>query len=391
MRVEELRAGSGIRPLEYPLRETPHATIETNRTCNIQCRLCYTLERSHIKTLAAIEREIDLALEKRSLQTITLLGGEPTLHPRLPEIVASIKRRNLVCQILTNGVVFLEDDRDRLLDRLVEAGVDRILLHVDSGQSHVHQDLDEVRTRLFQKMERKKVHFSLSLTIYEEERGLMSGLIRKYSRFRYFDGILAVLVKDPNTPLAQPVGLTEEHASLERDLGILPSAYIPSSARDGRISWLVYQYFVDALTGQVLAMSPAAHRLIRKIYRILRGRQLFSIIVKPSRQRRSFFFIGLLEAFIDPRRIGRIVGMIRSSRLGEEARFQFIVIQTPPSFDPENNRYLICYHCPDATIRNGMLTPVCIADFINPLNGPLPEGELSKELYQLAYSHLGEI
>ena len=26
-----------------------------------------------------------------------------------------------------------------------------------------------------------------------------------------------------------------------------------------------------------------------------------------------------------------------------------------------------CYHCPDATIRNGKLIPVCVADFISPL------------------------
>jgi hypothetical protein len=391
MRVEELRTGSGIRPLEYPLRDTPHATIETNRTCNIQCRLCYTLERSHVKTLTAIEREIELALEKRNLQTITLLGGEPTLHPGLPEVVASIKRRNLICQILTNGVVFLNDDHDKLLDRLVASGVDRILLHVDSGQSHVHKNLEEVRHRLFQKLERKKVHFSLSLTIYEDERGSMPGLIKKYAGYRYFDGILAVLVKDPNTPLAQTVSLAGEYGSLERDLGVSPSAYIPFNARDGQISWLVYHYFIDALTGEALAMSPAAHRVIRKFYRFLRGRQLFSIILKPSGQRSALFFLGLLEVAIDPGRIKKIARMIWSSRLGKTVRFQFIAIQTPPSFDPEKNRYLICYHCPDATIRNGMLTPVCIADFINPLDGRPLEGELSRELYQLAYSHLGEI
>ena len=219
----------------------------------------------------------------------------------------------------------------------------------------------------------------------------MPRLIKRYSSHRYFDGILAVLVKDPGTPMAQPIGLAEEHASLERDLGVSPSAYIPSSARDGQISWLVYQYFINALTGQALALSPTAHRVIRKIYRTVRGRHLFSIIIKPSRQRRALFFLGLLEAVIDPGRIGQIARMIRSSRLGKTVRFQFIAIQTPPSYDPEKNRYLICYHCPDATIRNGMLTPVCIADFINPLDGRPLEGELSTELYQLAYSHLGEI
>lgn len=391
MRVEELKVNSEIKPLKYLLRDTPHATIETNRTCNIRCRLCYTLDRSHMKTLPEIEKEVELALKKRNLQTITLLGGEPTLHPRLPEVVALIKSRNLKCQILTNGVVFLNDDQDMLLDRLIASGVDRILLHVDSGQSHVHRDLEEVRSKLFQKLERKKVHFSLSLTIYEEEKGLMPELIKKYARYRYFDGILAVLARDPHAPYHQAVSLAGEYESLERELCVSPSAYIPSNAEDGQIFWLIYHYFINALNGKAFALSPPAHRIIRKFYRILEGRQLFTIILKPPLQLVALFFLSFLELFIHPPKIRDFARMIWSSRLAKAIRFQFIAIQTPPEFDPEKNRYLICYHCPDATIRNGMLTPVCIADFINPLDGQSLDGELSKDLYQLAYTHLGEI
>lgn len=391
MRVEELKVNSGIKPLKYPLRDTPHATIETNRTCNIQCRLCYTLDRSHVKTLAEIEKEVELALKKRNLQTITLLGGEPTLHPKLPEVVASIKGRKLKCQILTNGVVFLDDDQDILLDRLIASGVDRILLHIDIGQNHVHRDLEEVRSRLFQKLERKKVNFSLSLTIYENERESMPELIKKYARYRYFDGILAVLARDPHAPYYQGISLAGEYEILERGLGVNPSAYIPSNAEDGQIFWLIYHYFINALSGKTFALSSAAHRVIRKFYRILRGHQLFSIILSPSRQLSAFFFLGFLELFLHPTKIRDFARMIWSSRLGKAIRLQFIAIQTPPAFDPEKNRYLICYHCPDATIRNGMLTPVCIADFINPLDGHSLDGDLSKDLYQLAYTHLGEI
>lgn len=391
MRIEDLRTDSGIRPLKYPLRDTPHATIETNRTCNMQCRLCYTLDRRSMKTRAEIEGEIELALEKRNLQTITLLGGEPTLHPQLPEVVAFVKSRKLKCQILTNGLIFLQDDQDRLLDRLLASGVDRILLHVDSGQSHIYGNLEDVRRRLFQKLERKKVHFGLSLTIYEDERGSMSGLIKKYTPYKYFDGILSVLARDPGAPDRQIVSLTGEYRSLERGLRVGPSAYIPSSSQDGRIFWLIYLYFINALNGKTLALSPVTHRVVTTFYRILRGRHLFSIILKPSRQRLALLCLSTLEFFLHPGKIGDIAGFVWSSCLRDAIRFQFIAIQTPPGFDPEENGYLICYHCPDATIRNGMLTPVCIADFINPLDGHSPDGELSRDLYRLAYTHLGEI
>jgi hypothetical protein len=391
MRVEEIRAGLGIRPLKYSLRETPHATIETNRTCNIRCRLCYTLDRSAVKTLAEVEKEVELALKKRNLQTVTLLGGEPTLHPQLAEIVAFIKSRNVKCQILTNGVAFLEDDQDRLLDRLLASGVDRILLHVDSGQGHVHKDLENVRRRLFQKVERKKVHFGLSLTIYEDERGSIPELVKKYAGYKYFDGILAILASDPAAPQPQIVSLREEYSSLARQLSVSPSAYIPSSSQDGRVFWLIYYYFICALTGKTLSLSPAVLRLLKGLYRFLKGRQLFSFILEPSRQLPALLCLVGLELFFHPGRFRDIAAFLGSPRLRKAVRFQFIAIQTPPGFDSEKNCYLICYHCPDATVRNGKLTPVCIADFISPLDGRPPDREMSRELYQLAYSHLGEI
>jgi len=305
--------------------------------------------------------------------------------------VAFVKSRNVKCQILTNGVVFLHDERDRLLDSLLSAGVDRILLHVDSGQSHVHRDLEKARSRLFQKLERKKVHFALSLTIYEDDRGSMSALIKKYAAYKYFDGILAVLASDPGASRPQVASLTGEYRSLERDLHVPPSAYIPSDSRDDRVFWLIYYFFINARSGKTLALSPFALRLIKRIYRFLKGRELFSIILEPSRQWPSLLCLGVMELLLHPVRIRDIAGIIWSSCLRKAVRFHFIAIQTPPGFDPEENRYLICYHCPDATIRNGRLTPVCIADFINPLHGGLPDGQMSRDLYEVAYSHLGEI
>ena len=91
MQVNELKSGIKIKPLKYPLKETPHLTIEPNRTCNMECRSCYTLNKHYVKPLDKVKKEIDLAVAKRKLETISLLGGEPTLHPHLSEIIRYIK------------------------------------------------------------------------------------------------------------------------------------------------------------------------------------------------------------------------------------------------------------------------------------------------------------
>nr|NIQ17597.1 radical SAM protein [Candidatus Aenigmarchaeota archaeon] len=190
MKVTDIGKKINLKPLKLSVRETPHLTLETNLTCNIRCRGCYNLYKTYVKPLSQVKSEIDLALQKRNLETITLLGGEPTLHPDLVEIIRYTKSKKVICEMLTNGVVFLEDKNDHLLDEIIRAGLDRIVLHVDVGQSHIHQDIDGVRHRLFRKFEQRRIFFSLSITIYHDNKNEIPSLMKRFARYRYFDGIL---------------------------------------------------------------------------------------------------------------------------------------------------------------------------------------------------------
>jgi len=67
----------------------------------------------------------------RKLQSISLVGGEVTLHPDLCEIVRMVKSRGLCAEVFTNGVLL----EPSLLSALAEAGTDLIFLHIDSGQN----------------------------------------------------------------------------------------------------------------------------------------------------------------------------------------------------------------------------------------------------------------
>ena len=137
MKITELHNSGSIRPLKYPLHEVPHVTIEPNRTCNLNCEACYNIDRQTIKSLRETKKEIDCALRKRKLETATIVGGEPTMHKQITAIVKYIKSKGLMCQMFTNGVVFLHDKDDGLLNRLIAAGIDRIFLHIEIGRAHV--------------------------------------------------------------------------------------------------------------------------------------------------------------------------------------------------------------------------------------------------------------
>lgn len=393
MRIEQTEKGDRLRPLKFPLRDTPHLTIETNRTCNLRCRSCYALDKGYIKEPAEVKKEIDLGLRKRNLETITLLGGEPTLYPQLAEIVSYIKSKNLKCQILTNGQRFLDADGDDLLARLAAAGTDRVILHVDSGQADQRGDIEAVRKRLFTKLEKAGIHFSLSVTIYQEDAGVLPRLLKKYAGFRFFDGGLAVLQRDPATPELTTPDMADEYRSFREEMGIEPAAYIPSNRDDRTVGWLIYLYYLDARTGKSFAVSPNLYGFFSRIHRIFAGRRPFANIQPPSRQGWLFLFTAVLEGLARPARIrdiGRFLGRPPGIRSLASFRFHFVAIQTPPHWDAEKNGYEFCYHCPDATIRNGKLTPVCIADLVNPLPG-FASASIDRRLYEDAYTHLQEI
>ncbi|MBW2255127.1 MAG: radical SAM protein, partial [Deltaproteobacteria bacterium] len=195
MKVQDI-TDRRIRPQKLSGAETPHATIEPNTTCNIRCRACYSIEEPEEKPLQQVFDEIDLAMSKRNLDAISLLGGEPSLHPDIVEIVRYVKSRGLVCMLLTNGVRFLYHDDEPLLDALVAAGVDRFLLHIDSGQAHIHDDIEQARERMFSMLDERRVFYGLSLTLYPGEETALPGIMRRYAPHPYFDGVLVTLAMD---------------------------------------------------------------------------------------------------------------------------------------------------------------------------------------------------
>lgn len=397
MKVTDIKKENNLKPLKLSVKETPHLTIETNLTCNIQCRGCYNLYKTYVKPLSQIKSDIDLALKKRNLETITLLGGEPTLHPDLIEIMQYIKSKNVTCEMLTNGVAFLEDRKDILLNRIIQAGLDRIVLHVDVGQSKIHNDINAVRHTLFKKFEKRKIFFSLSTTIYHENRGEISSLMKDFSRYRYFDGILSILeICVPNNffkdyvPGKNPQ-LFYEYERISEELNVQPTAYIPSSLDDAEISWLNYFYYFNTKTQETMSISPEYSRFFRKAYRFFTGRHIFGVTTSPWLSPFSFLLTCLVEISLHPKKFFEITKLIRQSHWLRHLRFHFILIQNGPEFNHEKNQIQMCYHCPDATIRNGKLTPLCVADLINPFPENANQKEIPENLYRTIYSHLEQI
>ena len=82
-----------------------------------------------------------------------------------------------------------------MLSQVVEAGVDRIMIHVDTGQGLSATEVDLLRERLAERLDHVKVNFGMSFTLYEGREDEIGPLMRRFARYRYFDGILATIAR----------------------------------------------------------------------------------------------------------------------------------------------------------------------------------------------------
>ncbi len=111
--------------------------VEVNDRCTQSCRICYIRKGQTELSLETINR---LCRSIRACGVrIEILGGEPLLHPGLPEIIRAAKHlaRSPYVTLYTNGILAT----DGLPARLKEAGLDGIIVSLMSQRADVHDSV----------------------------------------------------------------------------------------------------------------------------------------------------------------------------------------------------------------------------------------------------------
>ena len=116
--------------LDYPGKVA--CTVFLNG-CNFRCPYCHNAELldGNAEEVLTVERLLAF-LKKRQgiLDGVCITGGEPTLHPELPELLRSIRELGFSVKLDTNG------SRPAILKALVEAGlVDYVAMDIKNGPS----------------------------------------------------------------------------------------------------------------------------------------------------------------------------------------------------------------------------------------------------------------
>jgi MoaA/NifB/PqqE/SkfB family radical SAM enzyme len=96
-------------------------TVELTNYCNLHCAYCVrdddALHHDPAVSLPVdtFERIVRAARDAMAIEHIAFTGGEPTLHPRFGEVLATVAGLSLTCSFVSNGWHF-----DRVWPRLVE-------------------------------------------------------------------------------------------------------------------------------------------------------------------------------------------------------------------------------------------------------------------------------
>ena len=96
---------------------------------------CYNKYQNCVKSLDQVINEVNLGFMKRNADTISILRGELTLYPNTLKIISYIKRKDVTCQLCTNGLISFNDNADTFIDDLIESGPS---LYLSSNLSRYH-------------------------------------------------------------------------------------------------------------------------------------------------------------------------------------------------------------------------------------------------------------
>ena len=150
-----------------PINEQPHfgkflpgqhkplmAMIEITDRCNLSCPVCFANANHSDQDISLDKVHTYLGQLLKITETpipIQISGGEPTLHPSLPKIIAAAKflgYRNI--ELVTNGIKISKDPE--MLHKLKAEGLTAVYLQLDGLKKETYisirgEDLTEVRQK----------------------------------------------------------------------------------------------------------------------------------------------------------------------------------------------------------------------------------------------------
>ncbi len=370
--------------LPWDKKSVPHCVLEINQQCNLSCRACYREKTGGSKSVAAIMADLDTIERHQQVQTVSVAGGEPTLHPDLVEIVAAIHGRGHSVSLVTNGLLLT----DQLLSRLKLAGLDIVMIHVDEGQQRPDlpagptvADINSLRREIARRVAAHGIDAGLCVTIYREHFENLKELFEcmlATPEINFLFATHAVEIDDivansgigsgtvrPHIYRSAPSRNSDVIAFFEKHFRLKPYACIPPRCSD-ESELPCISYFVPVVHGRsdnriINVASGAAELFLIRLSRLLKGRYLYYCKNRWLMNAIQLVVNGIANGCL-PEHAG---ALLRSLRPGARLHSKRLVFENAPVVMPDGT-VNCCDFCPNSTARNGRVIPVCLADHLEP-------------------------
>ena len=385
-------------PFPWRGQGVPHGTLNISSGCNIQCERCYNpLNEFHFKSVDEIRCDLEQLLACRRLHTITISGGEPTLHPKIVEIVTLLHAHRLKVILCSNALALDES----LVTQLAKAGLDLVLMHIQTHQQRSDlpdpADSAAVGKLALSKAEllhKYNIESGLAFTLEKDNVEHFVDLMQKAMDSPYLNYALVTTTRDfeslgtvegnirdgftvPFTPTTKQTEQLQAHSintddfeklMMER-LGLLPFSHLGWSNNKAGRAWLNYQ--IAAVTHpkkptHVADLKPSfLERTVLGLIGLFKLR--FPLFVKPSGLLYGLQL--LLNGLTGGRFLSNAKLLLHSLAPSSRLIDKHIIYQNICYLDDDGS-VVICEHCPDATYQDGQLIPICLLGRVSPQKDP---------------------
>ncbi len=156
--------------------------LEVTSQCNLTCEGCYheNIKGAH-KTLAEIEEEFKVIKQLRKVDSVSIAGGDPLLHPQILDIVRLVRKYGWKPIMNTNGLALTPE----LLKDLKKAGVFGFTFHIDTtqkrrdSQANTEQEHIALRQKLAELVYKEGgIACGFNQTVSEQTLGQIPDIVR---------------------------------------------------------------------------------------------------------------------------------------------------------------------------------------------------------------------
>ncbi len=370
--------------LPWSLPDNAIGWLEPTAKCNLACYGCYRANVNQHKSLESVSAELDVFERYRTVDGVSIAGGDPLTHPQIVDIVRMVAARGWKPILNTNGLALNEE----LVRDLKAAGLQGFTFHIDSKQGRpkwknkTEHELNTLRLRYAEMVARVGgLGCAFNSTVYDDTLDAVPDLAKWAQQhidivhvivficfrtavpagdFEYYAGSRHVDM----SPLTYGFTPTNERTDItasevvgkirEAYPDFMPCAYLNGTEKPDSFKWLLSMRIGTSRRIYGYA-GPKMVELAQTMHHLRTGRYLAYSPPSVLRRGRSMLWLWPVDRGIR--------AAFRRALFDPTVAFRRLHLQSIMIIQPidvlADGRQNMCDGCPDMTVWNGRLAWSC--------------------------------